>query len=100
MTPTEIQSVMYSTIQPHNVVQAVLQQEVLLYCGRLIGRNPEMFKGILKIRIGYRIIICIPMIISLTFFQCSQKGNIFTFKRPLYPQVGVRSNKALLRDIC
>ncbi|XP_011701114.1 PREDICTED: probable phosphorylase b kinase regulatory subunit beta isoform X2 [Wasmannia auropunctata] len=53
MTPTEIQSVMYSTIQPHNVVQAVLQQEILLYCGRLIGTNPEMFKGILKIRIGW-----------------------------------------------
>ncbi|XP_020296478.1 probable phosphorylase b kinase regulatory subunit beta isoform X3 [Pseudomyrmex gracilis] len=53
MTPAEIQSVMYSTIQPHNTVQAVLQQEVLLYCGRLIGTNPEMFKGILKIRIGW-----------------------------------------------
>lgn len=53
MTPAEIQSVMYSTIQPHNIIQAVLQQEVLLYCGRLIGTNPEMFKGILKIRVGY-----------------------------------------------
>ncbi|XP_076755298.1 putative phosphorylase b kinase regulatory subunit beta isoform X2 [Xylocopa sonorina] len=53
MTPTEIQSVVYSTIQPHDVVQAVLQQEVLLYCGRLIGAHPEMFKGILKIRIGW-----------------------------------------------
>ncbi|XP_011147256.1 probable phosphorylase b kinase regulatory subunit beta isoform X4 [Harpegnathos saltator] len=53
MTPAEIQSVMYSTIQPHNTVQAVLQQEILLYCGRLIGTNPEMFKGILKIRIGW-----------------------------------------------
>ncbi|XP_014207040.1 probable phosphorylase b kinase regulatory subunit beta isoform X2 [Copidosoma floridanum] len=53
MTPAEIQSVMYSTIQPHNVVQAVLQQEILLYCGRLIGTNPEIFKGILKIRIGW-----------------------------------------------
>lgn len=52
MTPAEIQSVMYSTIQPHDVVQAVFQQEVLLYCGRLIGTNPDMFKGILKIRIG------------------------------------------------
>jgi len=51
-SPGEIQSVMYSTIQPHNVVHAVLQQEVLLYCGRLIGTNPEIFKGILKIRIG------------------------------------------------
>ncbi|XP_032687816.1 probable phosphorylase b kinase regulatory subunit beta isoform X2 [Odontomachus brunneus] len=53
MTPAEIQSVVYSTIQPHNTVQAVLQQEILLYCGRLIGTNPEMFKGILKIRIGW-----------------------------------------------
>ncbi|XP_058795642.1 probable phosphorylase b kinase regulatory subunit beta [Phymastichus coffea] len=53
MTPAEIQSVMYSTIQPHNVIHAVLQQEILLYCGRLIGTNPEMFKGILKIRIGW-----------------------------------------------
>ncbi|XP_015515633.1 probable phosphorylase b kinase regulatory subunit beta isoform X1 [Neodiprion pinetum] len=53
MTPAEIQSVMYSTIQPHDIIQAVLQQEVLLYCGRLIGTNPEMFKGILKIRVGW-----------------------------------------------
>uniref|UniRef100_A0A0C9RTQ7 Phosphorylase b kinase regulatory subunit n=2 Tax=Fopius arisanus TaxID=64838 RepID=A0A0C9RTQ7_9HYME len=53
MTPSEIQSVMYSTIQPHDVVQAVLQQEILLYCGRLIGTNPDMFRGILKIRIGW-----------------------------------------------
>lgn len=52
MAPAEIESVMYNSIQPHNVVQAVLQQEVLLYCGRLIGTNSEMFKGILKIRIG------------------------------------------------
>ncbi|XP_044021061.1 probable phosphorylase b kinase regulatory subunit beta isoform X2 [Aphidius gifuensis] len=53
MTPAEIQSVMYEKIQPHDIVQAVLQQEVLLYCGRLIGTNPDMFKGILKIRIGW-----------------------------------------------
>nr|CAD7596405.1 unnamed protein product [Timema genevievae] len=53
MTPAEIQSVMYSTIQPYDVIQAVLQQEVVLYCGRLIATNPEMFKGILKIRVGW-----------------------------------------------
>jgi phosphorylase kinase alpha/beta subunit len=52
MTPAEIQSVIYSTIQPYDVIQAVLQQEVVLYCGRLIATNPEMFKGILKIRVG------------------------------------------------
>ncbi|XP_059060588.1 probable phosphorylase b kinase regulatory subunit beta isoform X2 [Achroia grisella] len=53
MTPGEIQSVMYSTIQPYDVIGAVLQQEVVLYCGRLIGTNPDMFRGILKIRVGW-----------------------------------------------
>lgn len=65
---------MYSTIQPHNVVQTVLQQEVLLYCGRLIGTNPEMFKGILKIRIGYiyiffLIILKLNIYINIKYFS-------------------------------
>ncbi|XP_061382467.1 probable phosphorylase b kinase regulatory subunit beta isoform X1 [Danaus plexippus] len=53
MTPGEIQSVMYSTIQPYDIIGAVLQQEIVLYCGRLIGTNPDMFRGILKIRVGW-----------------------------------------------
>ncbi|KAJ8726503.1 hypothetical protein PYW07_001201 [Mythimna separata] len=53
MTPGEIQSVMYSTIQPYDVIGAVLQQEIVLYSGRLIGTNPDMFRGILKIRVGW-----------------------------------------------
>ncbi|XP_053605602.1 probable phosphorylase b kinase regulatory subunit beta isoform X3 [Plodia interpunctella] len=53
MTPGEIQAVMYSTIQPYDVIGAVLQQEIVLYCGRLIGTNPDMFRGILKIRVGW-----------------------------------------------
>ncbi|XP_058452786.1 probable phosphorylase b kinase regulatory subunit beta isoform X5 [Malaya genurostris] len=53
MTPEEIQNVMYSTVQPYNVIYAVLQQEVVLYCGRLIATNPDIFKGILKIRVGW-----------------------------------------------
>ncbi|XP_026821358.1 probable phosphorylase b kinase regulatory subunit beta isoform X1 [Rhopalosiphum maidis] len=53
MTPAAIHSIMYSTIQPYNVIQAVLQQEIILYCGRLIATNPDMFKGILKIRVGW-----------------------------------------------
>lgn len=28
-------------------------QEIVLYCGRLIGTNPDMFRGILKIRVGW-----------------------------------------------
>ncbi|KOB70251.1 putative phosphorylase b kinase regulatory subunit beta, partial [Operophtera brumata] len=27
--------------------------EIVLYCGRLIGTNPDMFRGILKIRVGW-----------------------------------------------
>ena len=53
MTPNEIQNVMYTTVQPFDVIQAVLQQEVVLYCGRLIATNPDIFKGILKIRVGW-----------------------------------------------
>ncbi|CAG9825330.1 unnamed protein product [Phaedon cochleariae] len=53
MTPAEIQSVVYNTIQPFDVIQAVLQQEIILYCGRLISTNPDLFEGILKIRIGW-----------------------------------------------
>ncbi|XP_022918689.1 probable phosphorylase b kinase regulatory subunit beta isoform X2 [Onthophagus taurus] len=53
LTPTEIQSVLYNTIQPFDVIQAVLQQEIILYCGRLISTDPSLFKGILKIRIGW-----------------------------------------------
>lgn len=52
MTPSDIHSIIYSTIQPYNIIQAVLQQEIVLYCGRLIATNPDMFKGILKIRVG------------------------------------------------
>ncbi|GJQ86545.1 hypothetical protein Trydic_g10445 [Trypoxylus dichotomus] len=53
LTPAEIQSVMYSTIQLYDVIQAVLQQEVILYCGRLISTDPDLFRGILKIRVGW-----------------------------------------------
>lgn len=52
MTPAAIHSIIYCTIQPYDVIQAVLQQEVILYCGRLIATNPDLFKGILKIRVG------------------------------------------------
>jgi phosphorylase kinase alpha/beta subunit len=36
-----------------DTIHAVLQQEVVLYCGRLIATNPDIFRGILKIRVGW-----------------------------------------------
>ncbi|KAK7865402.1 hypothetical protein R5R35_001882 [Gryllus longicercus] len=53
MTPAEIRTVMYDTVQPYDVIGAVLQQEIVLYCGRLIATRPDMFQGILKIRVGW-----------------------------------------------
>ena len=46
MTPAEIQDVMYNKVQPFDVIQAVLQQEVVLYCGRLIATTPEDLCGL------------------------------------------------------
>jgi phosphorylase kinase alpha/beta subunit len=53
MTPSEIQNAMYSCFSWTDTIFAVLQQEVVLYCGRLIATNPDIFKGILKIRVGW-----------------------------------------------
>ncbi|XP_014239926.1 probable phosphorylase b kinase regulatory subunit beta isoform X2 [Cimex lectularius] len=53
LTPAEFQSIIYSTIHPHSVIEAVLQQEIVLYCGRLIATSPHLFRGILKIRVGW-----------------------------------------------
>ncbi len=52
MTPDEIRHAIYTKVRPFNVISAVLQQELILYCGKLIATNPELFEGILKIRIG------------------------------------------------
>lgn len=50
LTPKEIHALIYSTI--HDPYEAVLQQEITLYIGRLISTTPHLFQGILKIRIG------------------------------------------------
>ncbi|CAL4083790.1 unnamed protein product, partial [Meganyctiphanes norvegica] len=52
--PGEIHDLFYtSELEAHNMVLAVLQQEVVLYCGKLIGTNPSLFHGVLNIRIGW-----------------------------------------------
>ncbi|KAK4321576.1 hypothetical protein Pmani_007646 [Petrolisthes manimaculis] len=52
--PAEIHDLFYTpALQAHNVVQAVLQQEVVLYCGKLIATHTHLFSGILNIRVGW-----------------------------------------------
>lgn len=53
ISPNELKNILYSKCLPYDVCQAVLQQELILAIGKLIATSPELFDGILKIRIGW-----------------------------------------------
>ncbi|KAK6186118.1 hypothetical protein SNE40_008216 [Patella caerulea] len=53
VSPNEIKNILYSKCIPHDIRQAVLQQELILCIGKLIATSPGLFEGILKIRIGW-----------------------------------------------
>ena len=40
-------------MQPFNVIAAVLQQELIRYCGTLISVNRDIFSGMIKVRMGW-----------------------------------------------
>jgi hypothetical protein len=40
MTPAEIHEAIYTEVQPFNITSAVLQQELILYSGKLIASSP------------------------------------------------------------
>ena len=50
LTPKEVHALIYDTIV--DPCEKVIQQEIILYVGRLISTTPQLFQGILKIRIG------------------------------------------------
>lgn len=52
--PAEVHDLFYTKdLKPEMMVQAVLQQEVMLYCGKLIGAHPHLFRGILNLRVAW-----------------------------------------------
>lgn len=55
LTPKEVKEIVYNRCQYPDIYQAVLQQEIILYVGRLISTTPQLFHGILKIRVGWMI---------------------------------------------
>jgi phosphorylase kinase alpha/beta subunit len=59
-TPQEIHTALYSKVQPYNIIGAVLQQALILYCGKIIATKPEMFDGILCLRMA-RFVTAIEM---------------------------------------
>ncbi|VDI71727.1 phosphorylase kinase alpha/beta subunit [Mytilus galloprovincialis] len=53
ISPGEVKNILYSRCAQYDLLQAVLQQELILGIGKLIAASPELFDGILKIRIGW-----------------------------------------------
>lgn len=51
-TPAAVYEAIYTNVQPYNIISAVLQQELILYCGKLIASKPELFSGLLVVRMG------------------------------------------------
>ncbi|XP_042909770.1 probable phosphorylase b kinase regulatory subunit beta isoform X3 [Parasteatoda tepidariorum] len=66
LTPREVEAIIYSKCQEHDIYQAVLQQEIILYVGRLISTTSHLFQGILKIRIGW---VLQAMILHMKFLS-------------------------------
>ncbi|XP_076011700.1 phosphorylase b kinase regulatory subunit beta isoform X2 [Genypterus blacodes] len=54
LSPGVIQGIIYSKCCPPGGEQeAVLQQELVIHIGWIISNNPELFSGMLKIRVGW-----------------------------------------------
>ena len=53
VTPDDIRRILYERLFPYDVIQAVLQQELIINIGTIMSTNPEYFQGILKMRIGF-----------------------------------------------
>lgn len=53
LTPGAIEKILFEYCSPYDVREAVLQQEMLIYLASFISTNPEVFNGMLKIRVGW-----------------------------------------------
>ncbi|KAM7406537.1 hypothetical protein PAMP_000911 [Pampus punctatissimus] len=54
LSPGVIQGIIYRKCSPHGGErEAVLQQELVIHIGWIISNNPELFSGMLKIRVGW-----------------------------------------------
>ncbi|KAM9410362.1 phosphorylase b kinase regulatory subunit beta isoform 3-T4 [Pholidichthys leucotaenia] len=54
LSPGVIQGIIYSKCSPQGGErEAVLQQELVIHIGWIISNNPELFSGMLKIRVGW-----------------------------------------------
>uniref|UniRef100_A0ABI7W7C2 Phosphorylase b kinase regulatory subunit n=1 Tax=Felis catus TaxID=9685 RepID=A0ABI7W7C2_FELCA len=53
LSPRVIKNIIYYKCNTHDEREAVIQQELVIHIGWIISNNPELFSGMLKIRIGW-----------------------------------------------
>uniref|UniRef100_H2Z3G3 Phosphorylase b kinase regulatory subunit n=1 Tax=Ciona savignyi TaxID=51511 RepID=H2Z3G3_CIOSA len=53
LPPSTIKDILYRLCTPHDEREACLQQELVLYVGAAINKQPKLFEGMLQIRIGW-----------------------------------------------
>ncbi|XP_007536744.1 phosphorylase b kinase regulatory subunit beta isoform X4 [Erinaceus europaeus] len=53
LSPRVIKDIIYCKFNTHDEREAVIQQELVIHIGWIISNNPELFNGMLKIRIGW-----------------------------------------------
>ncbi|XP_071065282.1 phosphorylase b kinase regulatory subunit beta isoform X5 [Dasypus novemcinctus] len=53
LSPSVIKNIIYYKCNTHDEREAVIQQELVIHIGWIISNNPELFSGMLKIRIGW-----------------------------------------------
>ncbi|XP_077307795.1 phosphorylase b kinase regulatory subunit beta isoform X3 [Lithobates pipiens] len=53
LSPGVIKDIIYSKCNPYDEREAVLQQELVIHIGWIISNTPELFSGMLKIRVGW-----------------------------------------------
>jgi phosphorylase kinase alpha/beta subunit len=49
----ELFSIRYKKIYPNDIYHAVLMQELIINISKCISTSPELFDGILKLRLGW-----------------------------------------------
>ncbi|NWT07734.1 KPBB kinase, partial [Vireo altiloquus] len=53
LSPAVIKNIIYEKCQLQDEREAVVQQELVIHIGWIISNSPELFRGMLKIRIGW-----------------------------------------------
>ncbi|XP_045674622.1 phosphorylase b kinase regulatory subunit beta isoform X4 [Phyllostomus hastatus] len=53
LSPRVIKNIIYHKCNTHDEREAVIQQELVIHIGWIISNSPELFSGMLKIRVGW-----------------------------------------------